>query len=157
MDEGPTLEDDLEAELRSLGFADAERLLDEFNLASISEDAADLPREIAKKAKERIEGYARILEDVLQPDNGLSAMNECSFFSDEELARIAKGYRELMALVRRHMAADVEGTQEAYRAFLRKALPRWEAQRAWLKGIASKLGAGWEREQPLQRKQGYFG
>ena len=156
MEHEPTLKEDLEAMLRELGL-EPEPVIEEFDLLSISDEAAFLSLEMAKKVKERIVGFAQLVEEILQPDSGLAAMNECSFFSEKEHDKLVKTYRELMSLVRRFTSADVEGTKAAYKAFVKDAMPRWQAQKEWLSTVAQKLHDDWKKAQPLHREHEYLG
>ncbi len=153
--ERPTLQEDLARELAAAGLA--ESAIEEFDLLGISDDAEFLARECAKRVRDRVATHAQLLEELLAPDSGLAAMNECSFFSEEEHGRIVAAYRELMSILRRFTMADVEGREEAYRAFLAAAVPRWEAQRPFLGEVAARLEERWRTTQQLHGDQGYFG
>ncbi len=151
----PTLKEDLEKALAAISVPVA--AIEEFELLTISDDAAFLLREVAKKVKERLAVYAQLLEDLLQPDSGLAAMNECSFFNESEHEKIVKNYRELMSILRRFTMADVEATEAAYQSFLVEALPRWDAQKDWLSKVAKQLHDAWKKAEPLHGESGYFG
>jgi len=156
----PTMQEDLHAELAAAGIADAAKrtnIIEEFDLLSISDNAEELAWPVAKKVKERIDAYAGLLEGILQPTTTLIAMNECSFFSEEEQQRISKLYRKLMHLVRSHTEADIEATRDAHLRFVREALAAWEQERPGILNVARGLRKGWEREEPLQRERSYFG
>ena len=154
-DNNPTLHEDLVTDLSKLGIKDTEGVIQEFDLLSISDDAEDLVRESAKKIRERVDAYAQLLEDLLQPDTSLAAMNECSYFSEQEMEQTVRLYRKLMAIVRSHTVADVEGKE--YGKFITQALAEWQKHKPALQKIAKKLQEGWEHDQPLQREKGYFG
>ncbi|MBR9693313.1 hypothetical protein GOV07_05315 [Candidatus Woesearchaeota archaeon] len=153
----PTLKEDLEKELLACGFEQTKSLMEEFELLTINEETPSIAREMAKKVKDRVAGFAQLLEELLQPDSGLAAMNECSFFTEAEIEQVAKSYRELMSVLRQFTMADIEANEEAYRRFLKSAIPRWEAKKDWLRTIISKLHSDWKKEQPLQGERGYFG
>ena len=127
----------------------------EFDLLCISDEAEDLVRESAKKIRERVDNYAQLLEDLLQPDTSLAAMNECSYFSEQETEQIVRLYRKLMAISRNHTVIDIEGKE--YGKFITQTLPEWQKHKPALQKIAKKLQQGWEQDQPLQREKGYFG
>jgi len=154
-DRKPALHDDLAKALAKLGIKEAEPVIREFDLLSIPDEAEDLVRETAKKVRDRVENHAQLLEDLLQPDTSLAAMNECSYFSDEELEGIVRTYRKLMSILRSFTIADVDGRE--YGKFITQALGEWQKQKPALQKIAKKLQAGWEENQPLQREKGYFG
>ncbi len=155
--ERPTLQEDLLKELQALSVATPRAVIEEFDLLAINDDAENLPREIAKKVKERIESYVHLLEDLLQPDTNLATLNECGFFTEEQLQGVVKGYRQLMSLIRSHTAADLEATEESYRAFITAALAKWDEMKPLLRATARRLHDGWKEDQPLQREHGYFG
>ncbi len=153
----PTLQEDLERELGKLGLDSPGRVIEEFELLTISDEAAYLARESAKKVKDRLAHFVQLLEDLLAPDAGLSAMNECSFFLESEHEGIVKAFRELMSVLRRFTMADVEGNEDAYRTFLKESLPRWDMQKPFLATIAKRLHEEWGKTEPLQGEHGYFG
>jgi hypothetical protein len=151
----PTLHDDLVVDLKRIGIKEPEPVIREFDLLTIPAEAEDLVRETAKKVQERIDSYARLLEDLLQPDTSLAAMNECSFFSDQEMENVVRLYRQLIALLRKHTITDID--DQEYGRFITGALAEWAKQKPALQRIAKKLQSGWEQDQPLQREKGYFG
>ncbi len=157
--EDETFAEAIITELRRMGVASPEKAVEEFELLAISESDEDagLMRAVAKKARDRVDTYAKLLEDLIQPDSSLATMNECGFFSDEEMERIIKGYRKLMAIVRQFAVADLAGTAKAYEAFVKDALPAWKEQQSLLQLVTKRLHDGWTKEQPLQREKGYFG
>ncbi len=157
--EGETFLEAIIAELRRIGIAAPEKAVEEFELLAISESDEDagLARAIAKKVRERVDNYAHLLEDLIQPDSSLATMNECGFFSDEEMDRIIKCYRKLMAIVRQFAVADLAAAPKDYETFVKDALPAWKAQQPPLQLVTKKLHEGWTKEQPLQREKGYFG
>jgi len=152
-----TLQEDLAAELQKLAIADAERMIEEFDLLTIEEEAEDLTREIARKVRDRVDAYAKLLEDLVQPDSSLAAMNECSYFSEEEMEQVVKLYRKLMVLVREFLLADLEATPAAYGAFVVRAVPAWMSHKPALTAIVTTIRKGWDSSQPLHRERGYFG
>jgi molecular chaperone GrpE (heat shock protein) len=154
-DRKPGLHNDLAKALAKLSIKDAEPIIKEFDLLSIPDEADDLVRETAKKVRDRVESHAQLLEDLLQPDTSLAAMNECSYFSDDELEGIVKTYRKLMSILRNFTVSDVDGKE--YGKFITQALSDWQKQKPALQKIAKKLQTGWEHDQPLQREKGYFG
>lgn len=150
-----TLKEDLHADLGAAKVKDVDAAIAEFDLLSVPADAEDLVHESAKKVKERVDAYSHFLEDLLQPDTSLAAMNECSFFTEQELEHIVKLYRKLMALSRSYTLTDLNG--QDYGAYLVAALAEWKALKPQLVKIAEKIQKGWEQDQPLQREKGYFG
>lgn len=157
MEKKLTLKEDLLKELAMDGISAPEAIIEEFELLTINDETPYLAREIAKKVKDRITSFTHLIEELLQPDSSLASMNECSFFDEKELTKLVQKYRELMILLRRHTKADVEGKEEAYRAFLKESLPVWNQKREWLRNLTQRLHDGWKKEQPLQHDSGYFG
>lgn len=153
---GDAFHKELTEELQRLGIEDAEQILQEFDLCSIDE-GVETVHGIAKKVRDRIDMYSKLLEETLQPDSSLAAMNECSFFSDDEMTKVVKSYRQLMALLRHGTVADLEGTKQANETFIKEALLEWRHQRTFLVLFAKRLHEGWKQEQPLHREKGYFG
>lgn len=147
----------LRRELEQAGVPEAETVIAEFDLLTIDEEAQNLLKEMAKRVKERVDGYARLLEELIQPDAGLASMNECGFFEEREHERIVKGYRRLMRIIRRQTLAELRATPEAYREFLTEAIPAWRQEKEWLLTVAERLADGWKNGQPLQTEKGYFG
>lgn len=138
--------------LGRLEIPNPEGRVDEFNLLTINEDLDDI-REVARLVHERIDGYAKFLEDLLQPE-GMAAMNECSFFSEEELRMVTVLYRRMMRLFRAFTRADLT---QAYGDYLKQAFALWDAERERLLDLATRCEAGWSREEPLQTERSYFG
>jgi hypothetical protein len=155
------IDDQLITELVRCGIEEPARVVEEFDLGAIGEDYDDLARPIAKKIHDRVDNYVALLENMLQPDQSIAAMQECAFFDEREMAQIIASYRRLMRTIRAYTHADIEGSHDAYARFIPEALAVWAQEKPFLLQVARKLEEGWahdQKERPLPRSQGaYFG
>ncbi len=147
---------ELLALLKKAGVPDPEKTAEEFDLYDIDEGVR-VSREVAKRVRDRVDAYAKLFEDLLQPDANLAAMNECSFFNDEAHDAIAKTYRDLMAIVRKYAVADLQATDDAYLGFAAAAVKDWNGHKKFLDFVAKRLVEGWSEIQTLHGEKGYFG
>lgn len=156
MTEEKRLKEELLAALRHIGIAQPEATISEFDFLTISEETENLSKAMAQKVKDRIQQYAHLLEDLIQPDNDLSSLNEVSFFDEEDQKKIIKSYRHLMGLVRTYTEADLRGG-DIFAKFIISAITEWQREKEWLLTIAQRLQEGWKGEEKFQVEKGYFG
>lgn len=133
----------------------SKEIADEFELLSITE-ADDLVRQIARKIRDRLEMYAGMLEFIIQPDQTVSAMNEYSFFNEEEHQKIVDVYRKLMSILRAYLVADLE-SGDSFKEYIVTALAQWSELKDPILHVVKKLQSGWELQQTLHVERGYLG
>ena len=78
----------------------------EFEISTIDKDEF-LLREIRRKIDEKIELYAKFLEEILQPETTLSNMYESKEFNEHERNEVFKLYKKLMFFYRLSMETSV--------------------------------------------------
>lgn len=79
----------------------------EFEISSIESELFVL-RQIRKKAGERIEGFIKFIEEILQPEGAsFSSMYECLCFDDTEKKAMLDIYKKMMILHRSLVSADI--------------------------------------------------
>jgi hypothetical protein len=149
------LDKEITAILEKESIPEPERVMREFDFLTISDETTNLEKELARKVKERLATYVHLLEDLIQPDNGLSSLNECSFYSEEEHKQIIAIYRRLMQMVRTFTEHDLTGSD--FSRYVKEALLLWNGEREGLLTIVKKLQKGWGSEEQLQMERGYFG
>ncbi len=151
------LRKEVRRKLEELGVAAPQRVIEEFDLLTISEEKEGVTRQIAKKISDRIETHAQLFEGLLQPDTNITAMNEIGFFTEKEHEMIARSYRRLMRLLRTYTLASLEASEEGYEQYVKSALEEWEAEKEHLRFFLERLCDRWGKEEPLQTERSYFG
>lgn len=142
--------------LTRLGCEDVPARIEEFKLLTVQEEVEVL-REVARLINERIDSFAKMLEDFLQPDAHIASMNEIGFLSEQEMDEVITLYREMMRLFRHYTRATLLGTRDAHGAYITAALQRWSPWRTQLLALVERLERGWQSGQPLQTERSYFG
>lgn len=135
-----------------------ENLIEEFNLISIAKDTHDLPKEISIEIRDKFSTYAKILEDILQPDHSFITMHECSVFNEKELNEVEITLSKLMFYVNAYREADLITQEEIYLSYIKEATIVWKEIKNHLLKIIKKTKDSWNGHLPDKKKQeGYFG
>lgn len=125
----------------------------EFELQDLEKD---FERAIAEKVRDKFQQYTSLLEGFLNPEV-LSAMHECTFFTEQELHSMAALHKELRKIVRSLDIAELQATPEAFMQTTNQALETWPGIKQQLHMIMQRLHDGWKQEQAKITDNGYLG
>lgn len=128
----------------------------EFELYSIEQDEF-LLKNILKKMNEKIEHYAKLLEDILHPEANLAAMHECEAFSPEERQHIFKIYTRLLFNHRQALKLDLCHDENKCAEQVVFFFHEWQDIKLKLYDIVEKIQMSWTREYSEISDNEYFG
>ena len=116
-----------------------------------------LLKEIAKKMNEKIESYANLLEQILNPESGLSSLHESSMFNDEEKKEVLKIYRKLLFNHRKYSYLDITYEEEKTVNYIKELYEEWQTLKISLKKILVKIQNSWNKDKKTKLELSYFG
>ncbi|NQU97888.1 hypothetical protein HQ533_00315 [Candidatus Woesearchaeota archaeon] len=138
------------------GLPNLKELDRDFQVSSI-EAKNFLLKEIAKKISEKIELFANLLEEILNPETRLSALHESSMFSDEDKKHVLKIYRKLLYNYRMHSNLEISYDEKETTEYINNFFKEWQNLKPELKSIVTKMQSCWNRDKKTKLELSYFG
>jgi hypothetical protein len=135
---------------------DYSALNSEFEI-SLIEHSDFLLREIRRKVTEKLDYYARIIEELLSAEPTLNSLHECKNLSDERKKKVYLVHRTLMMMIRGSAEVGITNSDEENSAFIKNALEQWNKMKPALKEIIILMKDSWEEEISEKEELGYFG
>ncbi|NOZ80826.1 MAG: hypothetical protein GXP63_04075 [DPANN group archaeon] len=129
---------------------------EEFEISSI--DAKDhLLRAIRRKVEERLDHYAKIVEELLQCETTLVNLHECQDLDEAMKERFYELYRTFMGLVRESARISIRNDEKETAAYITKATKFWKAQKEKLEEVLLHMEHAWSKRRSLAEKFEYLG
>ena len=118
-----------------------------------------LLRAISRKISERIDFYASVIEEVLQPDtSSLYAMHEIRTFTDQEKAKMYDTYARLMRLARESIEISLDNTEKVEAAFISSFFTEWKTIKQEMLVYVRKMKKSWSEQIDIKEDTvGYLG
>ena len=124
---------------------------------SDSEETNFLLKLIVRRIAEKLDFFAKMIEEILQPDSSLYAMHEIRHFDENEKHRLYKLYKELMELSRNSIEVSLLNKEAAEVEFVLKFFIEWKNLKIELLAYAKKLKEAWQNELDIKDDVGYLG
>ncbi|MBI2646922.1 hypothetical protein HYW99_00425 [Candidatus Woesearchaeota archaeon] len=129
----------------------------EFEISGI-EDTNFLLREIIRRIAEKLDFYATMLEEILQPDtSNLYAMHETKYFDDDNKNKMYDLYSKLMNLSRQSIEAILEHDENKEAQFITTIFNEWTNLKKYLLKYVKKMKESWQTEINIKEDLGYLG
>ena len=129
----------------------------EFEISDI-EETNFLLRGIIRKIAEKLDFYATMLEEVLQPDtSNLYAMHETRFFDENEKKQMYELYQKLMNFNRQSIEISLQHNENDDADFINNLLNEWKELKKELLMFVRKMRASWKTEADIKEDLGYLG
>jgi len=132
-----------------------EELSKDFDVESIEEDD-NIIKEIIRKIFSKIDSYAGVLENLMQPES-LSSMQEASTLDDEDKAKINAAYMKSRYITRMLVESGLDFSEEKGAKAINEAINEWNKIKPDIKTIIGKLKNSWNGENKKTNEEGYFG
>ncbi len=116
-----------------------------------------LIRSVVRKMMEKMEMYAKLLEELIHPESSLSAMYECNSLSAEQKKTHFRLYKRLLYFHRLALELDLQYDESAYAKFILDFYAEWQDLRKDLIGVLASLKKSWTRDTAEKLDSGYFG
>src|SRR3989344_9141948 len=115
----------------------------EFEISTIENHPKFLLREIRKKITERIDFFAKLLEELLQPDATIANLRESRDFTEKEKKQIFELYKKFMIVMRSSVEYALTGTDKDNVEFIVEVMKSWEKAKTQTLQIVRKMKASW--------------
>ncbi len=129
----------------------------EFEISMIENHPTFLLREIRKKMTERIEFFAKVLEELLQPEATMANLRESKDFTDKEKQEMFELYKKLMMMNRTSMEFALTGSDKDNVAFIIDVTKEWDKAKKQLLIATRKMKHSWTKNLHFEEEQSYFG
>lgn len=130
---------------------------DLFKEFGIFEPDEDILKTIVDKLVNKIDHYAKFLEEILHPDTGLVSMNEASAFNEQDIQQILILYNELNAQTRRQLLIEIDNNENEKIAYFKELFSFWQTKKELLKIFVAKAISVWNIIPAQEANIGYFG
>lgn len=128
----------------------------EFEIASI-ESKDHLLRAIRRKIEERLEYYAKLLEELLQGEPTFTNLHELRDLTDDRKEKIYVLYKSIMGKVRESMEIAIENDEVRTADYIKSSHAFWQERKGELGTIIAQMKESWEKEGSLTERQEYLG
>src|SRR3989338_7099369 len=110
-----------------------------------------LLRSIIRRIAERLDFYATLLEEILQPDaSNLYAMHETRFLDDIEKEKMYNLYRKIMEYSRQSILVILERNEKDEAEFIANFVNEWKELKQRLLFFVRKMKSSWEKEESIK-------
>ncbi len=117
-----------------------------------------LLKNILHKTGERIEFYANILNDLLQPEpSSMSNMHEATFIEDSDKERLFSLFKKLMKTHRTIIELMLKNNEQEMAAFVISFFAQWKELKKDLLFFLGEMKLSWDKETKREQRLGYFG
>ena len=130
-------------------------LNNEFEIAAVEEPF--ILQNIRRKMIEKVDYYAKIVNELLQPDSELISMYECRIFKEDEKEGIYDVLKRLMFFSRFSAEVGLKADDEEEVGFICEFFKEWNELKPDLLKVISKIKSSWELDTELREDLEYFG
>ena len=117
-----------------------------------------LLRSIIRGISEKLDFYATLLEEILQPDaSNLYAMHETRFFDENEKEKMYNLYRKLMDYSRQSIIAVLEHSEKNEAEFINNFFNDWKIIKQELLEYIKVMQVSWRTESDIKEDLRYLG
>ena len=140
------------------GLPSFEELDKEFEIGTVEMPCAFLSRAIRMKIIERIDSYAKFLDEFLyHPDNSYATMYELKAFTEADREKLFDLFGKLMLVDRINMELNLELSEEKDIEFIKRVFHSWAEMKKDLLEMARKMRKVWETDRKDDEIISYFG
>ena len=135
---------------------DFSSLNNEFEITLIEHEEFFL-RAVIKRMAERLEGFSRMIEDVIQGDSTLSNMVEWKHFDEQSKRKVFETYRQLMLALRTALERSIDPSEQKEAQTVVDLWSAWQAQKPVLKDFIAELTRAWKDRVDIAEQVEYLG
>ncbi|MFA6073109.1 MAG: hypothetical protein WC758_03280 [Candidatus Woesearchaeota archaeon] len=128
----------------------------EFRIEDIDPDE-NIIRDILEEIHSRIDSYARVLENLIQPDSKLCDMREAGTLTKDDQKSIIEMYRKCMLMNRKLLLVDFDYTPKDAANAITETYTNWQELKKELRPILIKLKNTWLNQEKEEEYGGYYG
>ena len=117
-----------------------------------------LARAIIRGIAEKLDFYARLIEEMLQPDaSNVYAMHETRFFDDSEKKKVYETYAKLMDFSRQSVLLSLSREEKAEAQFISNFFEEWKTLKTEMIAYVRKMKESWKTIADTEEDIGYLG
>jgi hypothetical protein len=128
-----------------------------FDIEDVDSKTELLLIKIKAKMHEKIEAYAKLFENMLQPDNSLSGLYEARYITEEERKKAFTLFKRLMSILRYSNLVSVNNDDEENADFIKKAFDDLTEMNSDIELLIKRLKEVWGTETNIAEDLSYFG
>jgi hypothetical protein len=129
----------------------------DFEVEDINDETELVLVKIRQKMTEKIEFYANMIENRLQPESSLGDMYEAHYINDDEKNDAYAIFKKFMFIIRESSMVAVSNKEEENAKFIKDTFETWSSIKQDLKSHISKLLNLWKKETDIKDDLSYFG
>jgi hypothetical protein len=116
-----------------------------------------LLKNIAKKMIEKLEFYAKIIDELYHPESNIAIMHMSGRLTNEDKAIMHTVFRRLEFRILEAVELDLSSDEKAYANYINSVWQDWPGMKAELLKVIRKLKDSWTNEQSERFDNGYMG
>ena len=116
-----------------------------------------LLRNIRRAISERLDHYAKILSEILQPEANMKALQESSCFSEKEKQETFILYKHFMHLIRLSQQFELLQNEEKDVEYINLIFQQWPTINNQLLRLSEKLAISWQKQEQMAENIVYMG
>jgi len=155
------MEFNIESEYNALGkkynlpkFSDLDK---EFEISDIDKTNF-LLRHVLRGIAEKLDFYANLISELLQPDTAsLSSMHEIRFLTEDEKSDMYGLFKRIMKINRNVLELILEQDEKKQASSLNNFYSEWMEIKKELLAHISKMKESWDKETAIEEDLGYMG
>ena len=128
----------------------------EFDISSI-EQTNFLLKRTCEKINEKIDNFAKVLEELLQADGSFRSLYELRYLDDNDKNNAYSIYKKMMALNREFLALSLTSDEKKQADFIKKIFIEWKKIKKDLKTPIEKMKESWKIETDVKEDLQYLG
>ena len=134
---------------------DFDELEHNFEISGVEDN--DLLRGIRHKMSEKLEHYAKLLEDYIQPDSSFSSMYEIKDFDEKHKQKVIALFRKLMVPYRECVKLNLNLGEEKDAKFIIEFSTAWKEMKPELAELIDFAKRSWQTQDKEDNFKSYFG
>ncbi|MBI5393156.1 hypothetical protein HZA96_04770 [Candidatus Woesearchaeota archaeon] len=116
-----------------------------------------LLRNIRRTISERLDHYAKILSELLQPEANMKALQESSSFTEKEKQEMLVLYKHLMHLFRLSQQIEFSQNEEKDAEYINLIFQQWLSINTQFFKLSEKLAVSWQKQEKWEEDIMYMG
>ena len=116
-----------------------------------------LLRSVVRKMMEKMELYAKLIEELVHPESSLASMYECNNFTSDEKKAHFRLYKRLLYYHRFALELDLHYDELAYAKYINEFYQEWPILQKDLVSVLGTLKRSWTKDLSEKADSGYFG
>ena len=128
-----------------------------FNLEDIDSDSELFLANVRGKIHDKFDNYARLIENIMQPDSNIINLYEAHYVSDKQKNNAYSLLKKLMLCIRNSELISIENNEDDNAKFIKDSYAVWLDIKEDIKKHITKIKETWEKDTGIKEDFSYFG